>query len=118
MLICVHWLVRVTAKAVEVAHFGIHHRILAPRPQAIDQILKLNLILEVVTRDAARLAVIVLAELEVPCLNSGQGFRPAQLELGEYRWLAKQAEGRALLLQALVASIQREVRHTSRHQRQ
>ena len=66
----VPWLVWVAPKAVEVAHLWIHHWILAARPQSLDEVLKLNLVLEIVPRDAACPAVIVLAKLQVPRLGA------------------------------------------------
>lgn len=58
-------LLRVTPEAVKVADCGVHHWILAPGPEAVDQVLKLHLVLEVVARNTARLLVVVLAKLEV-----------------------------------------------------
>ena len=59
----------ITAQAIEVAYLRVHHRVLAPGTEASDEVFKLHLVLEVVTRDAARIGVVVLAELEVACLR-------------------------------------------------
>ena len=60
---------RVAAQAVEEADRRVHHRVLAAGAEAVDEVLKLHLILQVVPGDAARVCIVVLAELEVAGLH-------------------------------------------------
>ena len=76
-------LIRIASQAVEEPHLRVHHRVLAARAEGADEVLKLDLVLEVVARDAARARIVVLAKFQVPGLRAPR----AESSRGNRGWI-------------------------------